>query len=350
MPLDPRATLRLFTMFDPAQGLYQLLTRIDFSRRRRASHIHYSVFGEYPVVPDNGASLGSYKGRDYLNDLLFSRRFQDDIIPTVLRAFPEKRRLLFVHIPKCAGSDLSMHLARHYPSINQRLMDPAWTPKEALFRLLSTMIRELDFGDSVFVRGHINLGYFVDGQLIRPMDRVFTIVRDPIEMAISQVNYLMSKIAWNMESGNLDTDTAGWLNLLGLPGLPERITEDYQQEVCRKALHDPGIVLPNALCHWLGGGSAAEVIARLREHEVEVTDTARYNAWLRAQWGLDVHTRQNESLKFITSATLTPEDREYLASITDEDAKLYQVIQDRLATAGTPSIRGMDPAKPGTLE
>ncbi|HEY1935134.1 MAG TPA: hypothetical protein VGG99_24275 [Acetobacteraceae bacterium] len=345
VPLDPRATLQLFTMFDPTQGLYPLLIRVDFGRRRRASHIHYAAFGEYPLVPDSGASLRDYKARDYLNDLLYSRRFQDDIIPTVLRAFPEKRRLLFVHIPKCAGSDLSMHLARHYPSIHQRLMEPPWTPKEALFRSLSSIVRELAFGDSLFVRGHINLSYFLEKHLIRPLDRVFTIVRDPVEMAISQVNYLMSKITWNVESATLEPDTAEWLHLLGLPGLPARITEEYQQEVCRSALRNSTIVLPNALCHWLGGGTAAEVMARLRENEIEVTDTARYNAWLRAEWGLDVHTRQNESLKFISSATLAPEDRDHLASITQEDAKLYQAIEERLASAGTPSIRGMEPAR-----
>jgi hypothetical protein len=348
VPLDPRATLQLFTMFDPTQGLYPLLARVDFGRRRPASHMHYAAFGEYPLVPDIGASLGDYKARDYLNDLLYSRRFQDGIIPAVLRAFEAKRRLLFVHIPKCAGSDLSMHLARRYPSIHQRLMEPPWTPKEALFRSLSNIIRELAFGDSVFVRGHINLSYFIENRLNRPTDRVFTIVRDPVEMAISQVNYLMSKITWNVESGTLEPDTAEWLHLLGLPGLPAQVTEEYQREVCRNALRNREIVVPNALCHWLGGGPAAAVTARLREHEVEVTDTARYNAWLRAEWGLDVHTRQNESLKFVSSATLAPEDRDYLAGITEEDTKLYRAIQDRLAAAGTPSIRGMEPARTST--
>jgi len=346
VPLDPHDALQLLSLFESTQGLYPLLTRVDFSRRRRASHIHYSVFGEYPLVPDNGASLGGVNARDYLNDLLHSRRFQDGIIPTVLRAFPEKRRLLFVHIPKCAGSDLSMHLARRYASIGQRIIDPAWTPKELLFRTLGNFVRELTFSQSIFVRGHINLAYFIDNRLIRPMDRAFTIVREPIEMAISQVNYLMSKITWNVDAGALQPDTAEWLNFLGMPGLPNQITDDYCHEVCRKALRSRDIVVPNALCHWLGGGTAEEVVARLREHDVEVTDTAHYNAWLRAEWGIDAHTRQNESIKFITADGLDRDDMEYLRDISAEDTRLFGMIQDQLAAPDTLSVRGMEPPRP----
>ena len=52
-----------------------------------------------------------------------SAAFQQEVLTLLLNAFPEKRRLLFVHIPKCAGSDLSHHLMTRYPSIDQRLME-----------------------------------------------------------------------------------------------------------------------------------------------------------------------------------------------------------------------------------
>jgi len=118
--------------------------------------------------------------RDYLNDLLHSPRFQRNILAYILRAFPEKRRLMFVHIPKCAGSDMSMHLASRFPSLEQRLMEASATDKDQLFQALSEFVREIVFSDSIFLRGHIPLDYYADAQLIRPADRIFTIVRDPI--------------------------------------------------------------------------------------------------------------------------------------------------------------------------
>jgi hypothetical protein len=164
------------------------------------------------------------------------------------------------------------------------------------------------------------------------------VVRDPIQMAISQVNYVASKLRWNAESGVIESDTRAWLNLMGMTELPPVVTDEYARELCKTALQNRELVIPNPICHWLGGGTAKEVLARLREYDVEVTDTSRYNAWLRSEWQIDAHTRQNESIKFVTLDTLSPREISYLVEHTSEDAKLYDVIERSLTAANRHSV------------
>jgi len=153
-PVDSRSLFNIFSLYEAATGLYPLLCRLDLSRTRQNS-IDFSVFGEIPEARQHGAAWNPQSARDYLNELLHSPRFQQNILAYVLRAFPEKRRLLFVHIPKCAGSDLSMHLSSRFPSLEQRLVEEGWTEKDQLFHALAEFVREVVFSDSIFLRGHI---------------------------------------------------------------------------------------------------------------------------------------------------------------------------------------------------
>jgi hypothetical protein len=340
-PTSQRQLLEVLALMEPQYGIYQLLRRLDFADWT-ARHAHYAAFGTFVNLPSESASHSSSIATDYLNELLLSDEFQRSIIPSVLEAYAEKRRLLFVHIPKCAGSDLSKNLRTRFPSLDQRIMEPAWTSKDELFRQLREFIELTRFSDSVFLRGHIALNYYLENQLARPSDRLFSIMRDPIEIAISQANYVMTRIREDFQLQRLDRDTKDWFNILGIAAMPSELSDDFSARVCRNTWHNQQIVIPNSICHWLGGGDARTVVERLAEHYVEITDTDRYNQWLRDRWGITSVTRQNESIKFITEASLKPEDRDYLREISSEDLKLYGALQNGLRTAGRSWVMGSE--------
>lgn len=338
-PVDPRSLFRMFSLYETEQGVYPLLCRLDFTRTQQ-NHLEFSAFGDIPVASRGRVPWVPYVARDHLNDLLHSPRFQRNALIYALRAFPEKRRLLFVHIPKCAGSDLSMHLAQRFPSLEQRLMEEDWTDKDGLFQALAEFVRESLFSDSIFVRGHIPLNFYGDAELIRPADRIFTVVRDPIEIALSQVNYVLTKFQLNIDSGVMERDTSEWLKLLGLSGLPEPITPQFVTEFAPKILYNRHIVEPNSMCRWLGGGDADAVRDRLARYMVEITDTSRYNDWLSGEWGISARTRQNESIKFVSLKTLAYQELAFLRSLSPEDMKLFGWIQNALSRAQRSWITG----------
>jgi len=123
------------------------------------------------------------------------------------------------------------------------------------------------------------------------------VVRDPLEIAVSQVNYIMTRIEGNMSAERLDADVRGWLEKLGLSSLPSAITPQFVSNVCRRALRMTELVSPNSICHWLGGNDAESVIERLAQYHVELTTSESYNDWLQKEWGIASQTRQNVSIK-----------------------------------------------------
>jgi hypothetical protein len=329
-PQTPRQTFERFLLYDRSQGLYNLLRQMDFSGCS-ATQLAYAALGGLTSVADKVPPVWQPQAaRDMLNEMLLSRDFQHNVLRLFLQAFPEKRRLLFVHIPKCAGSNLSHHLSRRYPTIAEQLHNLHWTDKRLLFEALSNTVRRLRFSDTIFVRGRANLAAYLDQGLARPCDRLFTILRDPIDSAISQINYILMRLREDVVAGEFRPDMQGWLPFLELDELPGELSDAFLCRVGERALRRQEIVIPNLMCHWLGGGAAATVVARLAEHEVEVTTTPQYTRWRRERWGIEADTRQNESTKYLTRHTVTAETIAYLHDISAEDAKLYRAVDQRL--------------------
>lgn len=343
-PETPRQTFELLSLYDRHQGLYNLLRQMDFAGRS-ARQLAYAALGGLVPGPDKVPSIQQPEAaRDALNELLLSRDFQRNILRLFLDAFPEKRRLLFVHIPKCAGSDLSHHLVGRYPAIAEQLRVLHWTEQQLLFEALSDTVRRLHFSDTIFVRGHVNLADYLEQGLARRCDRLFTILRDPVDIAISQVNYILTRLKTDVAAGELQPDTREWQRLLELEEKPGELSAAFLCRLGERALRMREIVIPNPMCHWLGGGDAAAVLWRLTEHEVEVTNTRLYPTWRWQRWGIDADTRLNESIKFLTRDTLAPEVLAYLRDISVEDAKLYRAVDQHLLRTGACAVTDWEAA------
>jgi hypothetical protein len=340
-PSDPRGLFEWLGLYDEQGGLAQLLSRLEFANER-PEQIHYAVFGTHPQTLDDVLRWGRYYPRDHLSEMLLSEAFQVGLVPLFLRAFPEKRRLIFVHIPKCAGTDLSFHFRARHASIDRYLTDPAWTSKPDMLRRIARVVAHVRTSDSIFVHGHINLADHIAADVIRPTDRVFTVIRDPVMAAISQINYVLTRFDEDIASGQLRPDTAEWSRALNLGTAPTVVSAAFVKRVTSAALRNEDMIVPNSLCLWLGAGGAQAVVDRLATYDVEVTDVARYNPWLRAAWKIDAQTRWNKSKKFVSLQELPTDDVGHLNSITREDQRLYRSIEGLLTASGKLSLTGDD--------
>ena len=74
---------------------------------------------------------------------------QPRIVEMILNAHPEKRRLIFVHVPKCAGTDLTANLGTRYPTVHQTLADPNWMPPERLQASVDQVEQQLQEADAI---------------------------------------------------------------------------------------------------------------------------------------------------------------------------------------------------------
>lgn len=339
-PRNSRALFQLIARLPQAGGdLARLFDQVDCTRLT-PSQIEHGVFRRAPRRLRQ-AWAGQHDAKAHFISALTSPEFRARSIELFLGAFPEKGRLLFIHIPKCAGTDLRTLLPPKFPSLQHTLMSTAWTPDQAFFAALAEAANAVQARDEILIFGHIALDWYVATIGTRPRDRIFTVIRDPFEIALSQANYAISVLVNDPEIKFPHTRET--LDKLGIERLPPNPDSGMLKRLALRAFLDPNITRPNPICAFLAGAgkSSAEAVRNLVTHNVEVTDTTRYNRWLKARWGIDSRSRHNSSIKFLSRIDLEPY-RHHLDTLASEDRKVFDLVSWGLQQAATPSIRGLD--------
>ena len=73
----------------------------------------------------------------------------------------------------------------------------------------------------------------------RPQDHVFTIMRDPLDIALSVVNYVLTRFAVNIEAGEPGPDTRDWLAVLRMEMPTGRMSDNDVREIGAKISATP---------------------------------------------------------------------------------------------------------------
>jgi hypothetical protein len=340
-PRDPRSLFELFATYDPARGLEDLLGSLDVTGID-PRHIYHSILGRRPETLQATKRPQNYSVRDHMRGALISPEFQRKIIPLILNAYPEKQRLLFIHVPKCAGTDLRIGLSTRYPALDIGLTRSEWTSTQQLFAAIHEVALGLRFSDTILLHGHIRITAAIDGGMVRPTDRIISVIRDPVEIIMSNINYIITRILQDQEAGKEAPDTLGWRRTLGIDRLPPEMPDEVAVGLFNKMLHNPTIAVPNSICYWLGNGDMQSAIRRLVINDVEITDTQHYAAWLRGRWDIVRAAKANESRKFITAKHIQADDRKFVESITADDKEVYALLSKQIEASGHNAIFGRD--------
>jgi hypothetical protein len=338
VPKTPRELFKLFMLFNEEQALDGMLKDVDFSDAD-PRQIFYTVLRRLPDSKEI-ARNPNYSGKRHTQQLLHSTEFQQACVKLVLKALPELKRIIFIHVPKCAGTDLIANLAKRFLSVNHSITAPAWTPKQRLFSMLRDIVVQSNFRSEIFLQGHFHLQYFINNQLLRYGDRVFTVVRDPASIIISQVNYILTRFIDDREQKL--PDTREWLKMMNMESIPADASADYFRNLASAVLQNQAALRRNYMCTYLGRGDYESAIANVRLSDIEITDTKAYNTWLKTEWGIDSKSRSNVSKKIMSETDVTTKERDYIRSITSEDQVLYDLITSKLSASSAASIHGGD--------
>ncbi len=336
-PLNARQMLMNFALYDPLRGLPSVLNRIDFTGVTRRQ-IFFNTLGR---APERGTLLAEgpkYSARNATAVALQGEEFQSRIREIILDAYQDKRRLMFVHIPKCAGTDLLVTLRRLYPYVHQHLASAAHTPKPAMFDQLRHIAIGANLADTIAVSGHVPLRWYVERNLVRFEDEVFTTIRHPRDLLYSFISFILTRFVEFPTTPR--GDTTGWLAAIGLAKLAPDLTPAYLLDLGSRLLRSRAITTPNILCHYLGTGTAASAIDALIMCDVEITDTTRYSAWRTRKFGFEPGRRINPSQPLFTPETVPAADRDFIEGQIGEDLILYDAIMAKLAASDDLSVRG----------
>jgi hypothetical protein len=346
VPRTPRELLRLLSLVGRFDDLDAWLGRLDL-QQVTATHIDQIVQRGSNAGGEAAGTEGPIAAEPQDGDpsarlaaAIRSDRFQNDILPYVLDAFPDLVREIYIHIPRCAGADLIQCLAPMRLSLARELEDPARTTKDMLLRLLARFVPLAEHYDAVFVHGDFTLGALGARFSLRAQDRVFTVIREPLARMVSLANGMVDRL--RQDPQGLAAETRETLAQLGLARVPGDLGG---ADLAERLLRDPRICPPDAMCRQLCDGAEATsdaALAAVIRSDIEITTTALYDRWLVERWGVAERTRQNRSEPHLSRWTALASCGEVVRDAAAEDVRFYEVIAWALRQTGATSIRGQE--------
>jgi hypothetical protein len=265
--------------------------------------------------------------KDELIAFTLSDEFKQYFGLLVLDEFPELHRDLFVHVPKTAGT--SVYIAAEYDprfvvvrSPNADIADIGdWKQycyeiSQQLFDLQKT---------HVFIKLHLTLSDIERFRLRRPEEQVYTIVREPMALMISYVNFALTRVASFVGEQNPPRDVVDMRRAMGY----------CANKSLMSCINDTAIIglidnyIPmNPMCSCLGATDAEGAFENIWRYGVQIYRFDQMPMFFSGRNWKELN--ENVSDKFIEINWLSERLRHGLVAACQEDLRLF----DRLNMEG----------------
>ena len=204
MPRTGRELFELLEYLTPEIGLDSVLDMVDFTGVT-PSDVYLTVLGRAAGNLEAARQSDGFDPRRFFRALLLGREFRESVTVAFLKAFPEKSRDIFIHVPKCAGTDLIMNLASRQLPMPKLLEVDGWLTEAEFLLAVGGIARLARHHDRVFIYGHMELGGYTYHAGVRSSDCFFTVIREPLDQMLSQANYAIGRLRQDPEGKNPDT-------------------------------------------------------------------------------------------------------------------------------------------------
>ncbi len=339
-PASLRETVELFGHLRPGLGVEHLFARVDWSGVSRRQLIH-AFLDRPPASAAEWQDGPDFNAASVAKSLFAAPEFRAGLAPRLLQIYAAKRRLLFVHIPKAAGTDFTAAMRGALPHVGNDLSEPELVPDDMLAKRLRRLARSIDEAGTIFMGGHIPLAWFLDERIYRFDDRLVAILRHPRDICVSMANYIVHQ--FRKDPDITRPDTRSWANVIGLDA--GQIAAMDSQVLALALVARRGIQPVNPISRLLGDGTAHGAFATLMRAPIELTSIERYPAWLQHNWGFEREKRVNASLQVIGWDDLSLWQQSQIEAGCQQDYPVYEAVMACLARNGTLSVTGPDVAR-----
>jgi hypothetical protein len=340
IPRSSREFFELFRQYVNSGEIDELLKSISWNDVL-PHQIYWLMLQRLPEATCVSVSRPGYSAQAHAKAALLSAEFQRSIVQLVANAYPEKKRIIHIHIQKTAGLDLKEKLATSLPALHISLLQDEITSKQVLFTSLKDIFDKLQYSELLYVGGHKELNWYLKYNLYRYGDQLFAVVRHPHDIVISYINFIIGCFVSDPQLTRYDT--RDWAGVIGLNKMPDLSNRDNIIQIASTLLFTrEAIIRPNFLATYLGHGTADSAFELMARTNIEITDVTRYNKWLSERWGIDSDTRMNRSVPFIAFDTFNPSEQDYIREICDQDMLLYSKIMASLNKKGIPYTYGAE--------
>lgn len=334
-PTNLRETVLFFARLRAGQTAADVLAQIDWTGVSRRQIVH-ALLDRPPANADEARSDPGFDATAAATALFHSADFRIDLAARLMRHFPARKRIFFVHIPKSAGSDFMAAIHRKMPTVSLAFSDPEVLPPPRLAKRLADFARAVGGSDSIFMGGHTNLSWYLDSGLYRFGDRLLSVLRHPYEISVSLANYIVGRF---QNCPDLtDQDTRIWAETLRMSAAD--IAALDPKALALALVVRPGVQAVNPICTFLGSGTAQSALANIERAPVEISCLSSYTPWLKETWGIDRDRRGNASTPYICWDDLSSVQQSQVKSACEEDIVFYDAAMKAFSREGRLSVTG----------
>lgn len=304
-------------------GIRKLCRR--FAARKDVQNLGYLYRSFLKRNPESlTAAQRPFRGLEAeLRAVTSSAEFKQNFGVHVLDEFRDLRRELFIHIPKTGGNSVLVRAAQDPRFVVVRsplgpTVDiPDW-PKyyyHIACRLFSNATH-------ILVHYHLQIQHAVAFRLLRPQDQIYTIVRDPVSLMISYLNYVLTRVATSVGDPTPPYGISDMRRAMGF-GVDQELGSNIDEAVLVSIL---GNYIPkNPMCNCLGATDADTAYDNLYKFGIKVYDMiALKDLFAGYSWE---YAHENMSNKYISAEMLSDRTLYQLHAMSYEDLLLYERLK-----------------------
>ena len=352
LPARPRDLFELFVTLGDQATIPSLFEACDL-RHTDTRHITFVMLNRWATAEELAEQPTPYNARHHLRSLVLGQEFRRSLIRRICDAYPERPRMLYVQIPRCAGEHF-LTMADTMHAIIPDGIDRWKRGDQAEFiPRLGTYLARFNQTRSITMRLPVLapfiqttppaqvdtvLPWSINPPPKRPGDRLFTIVREPAGLILSQVNAILARL----QTPASEDDAAGKAWHARLAPMPAAEDLPAWRSLGRTIL--ASLPTPNPICRALGDGTAAGALEACRLSDIEIADLSIYHDWVKYSWDVEPEPPSNTSPKIFAREDLDETATARLAELTSEDSILYAQIAVALPKPDdtSTSVRGRD--------
>lgn len=342
MPTRPRDIFALFTSLGGEASLPSFFQSTELHAAEPRT-LTFAALGRWPTEAEFASLPTPYNPQAHLRAMLVGVEFRASLVRRICEAFPERPRLCFVQIPRCAGAHFLATADQMHPVLPPALAAMRRDGQASFIAALGGYLGRFTLTKTITLV-QPTLAPFVQANPVpadpslaetgfqwnpsppprRTGDRLFAILREPASLILSHVNATLDAL---LQPAQADTPAiAAWRTRL--PQNPAAADAAGLKLIAREILRRT--TLRNPICHALADGTAAAAFNAVRLHDVELTDLSRYPDWVKYTWDVEPDSPAGASTPRLTLMDLSPPEREHLESLVAEDLRFYAPVRTAL--------------------
>lgn len=356
MPNRPRDVLELFVSLGAEAAIPSLFmsTQLHAAEPRALTFVTLS---RWPTEAELARLPTPYNARGHFIAMLTSQEFRASLVRRICEAYPDRPRICFVRIPRCAGEHFLTMADHMHPIVPPDLASMQRDDSNPFIQALGRYLGRFTLTKTImlvqptlapFIQAdsppanpaytESGLQWTMNAPPRRAGDRLFTILREPTSLILSQVNATLDAL---LQPPATDTpELATWRTRLSAN--PAAADKPGLKLIAREILR----TLPtrNPICHALADGTAAAALAAVRVQDVELADLSHYPDWTKYTWDVEPEPPTNTSAPHLILADLSPPELHHLNSLIDEDLRFYAPVRTAFANLDglKTTVRGRD--------